>query len=89
MLSLFQAGIGSACNSQQGVGDMADVRFWMRARCSSFAKNWRSSVLSFSLSFSMSDCSMLKSEEDILGGGWTVGNGYRWSVRQVNKWLWC
>jgi hypothetical protein len=31
--------------------------------------------LSFSLSFSMSDCSMLKSEEDILGGGWTVGNG--------------
>src|SRR4051794_6338897 len=32
-----------------------DIRDWMRVRCSSLAKNWRSSVLSLSLSFSRSD----------------------------------
>lgn len=43
------------------------IRDWIRARCSSLAKNWRSSDLSLSLSLSRSDCSMEKSvEEDML-----------------------
>ena len=57
------------------VGACGNVRDWMRARCSSLAKNWRSSVLSLSLSFSMSDWSMLKSVEDMLGS-WAVGSCY-------------
>jgi len=44
----------------------------MRARCSSLEKNWRSSALSLSLSFSRSAWSIVKSEEDILAGGWVV-----------------
>lgn len=49
---------------EEGDG-MKRVRDWIRARCPSLEKNWRSSALSLSLSFSRSDCSMEKSVEDI------------------------
>jgi len=63
------------------------VRDWMRARCSSLEKNWRSSALSLSLSFSRSDESMLKSVEDMVTGSfgdvWNGMGGRRDKVEQA------